>query len=286
MSRQQVEAALDAHPVFKDFIMSQGMRSAYDVLQVAKASSARSSDIPDHLRGLLTHVPERVWDFNHVFSTVQGVFLALEGAEASAASMKIDFAVPRSLWGINAYRLSASAEERKNQVGLRDEVARQCALLSEDMDWIEATTMEDLVGLRQNHALDSLRFVFSAERATLQRCSDVDFEAAAREIIEKVKDAMESAEIRSVLAKRQAEASFESAQYGLMRNAVLGLAGACFGTVGTIVGLVGAFLFETKTVVDLYKAYDDLRKNRTVEAANRTPIMHMVEIRRRPLMQE
>jgi hypothetical protein len=125
-STQEIEAIFRNHLPLNSLFADSGFTSLSEIIQY----SMQFSVLPKEVSDLESRLPAKLRSLPHIFGMLQGVMLALEGAEASASAVNIDMSIPRSLWCLNTFRIQRTAEKWRQHAGLKDEVPIQAAILS------------------------------------------------------------------------------------------------------------------------------------------------------------
>jgi hypothetical protein len=224
---------------------------------------------------LMQHCPKQVRDFGLLFGMIQGHFLAIEGASVSAANMRIDAAIPREYWAMNEFRLK-QFEGDLRAAGVRMETPIQAAILSEEMNWLEAATLGELVGLREDGAMEEIRRLYRVQDAVLQSASPTDFQAAIRSAVDNVSRAITD-EIAQVQKERQdAHKAFKTSGRKFAIGSALGIAGALAPQEWSSLITLAGFTISSETLFG-YLASINQRQD-ILMRPQRRPITHMVSI--------
>ncbi|MFZ4596044.1 MAG: hypothetical protein ACOYOF_17430 [Verrucomicrobiaceae bacterium] len=227
----------------------------------------------------LQSCPKQVRDFGILFGMIQGTFLALEGASASASNMRIDVAIPYEQWAINEYRLK-QFEIGLKAVGVRMETPVQAAILSGDMDWLEAATLGDLVGMREEGLMEEIRSLFHIESALLQKASPTDFEAAVRAVVNNVSEAINAGIEQVEKERHEAHKFLKKSGRNLMIGSALGIAGALAPQEWSPLLTMAGFVIAGDTPFEYLASLK--QRNEVLENPQRRPITHMVSIWAKP----
>jgi hypothetical protein len=261
----EMEKAFRKHPVLKSLFDS------YDSLdELIKTSSIQVPPIDGFSR-----LPVRMRNVAYINGTVQGRFLALEGAETSATNMGIDLNVPKEHWAFNRFRARRNAELLTG-VGMRAEIPIQAAIMSEKMDWMAAATVDDLLQLREKGFMEQIREIYRVSRRDLQRASPEKLDEATSAVVmnvtEALKEFMNEVEQQNI---RSSQTMWRSTKLFLLSGS-LALASVIVPPWAALLIAAYSSFGPGKSAVDLIKEYRD-NEQLWQKLANR-PIAHMLEI--------
>jgi|GEM_PF-5059115 len=222
----------------------------------------------------LPQITDSVRKFTTAFGTVQGVFLALEGADFLASMLGSDMAIPRQLWKANKHRLKRS-EDKARATGVRDEIVAQTAILSEKLDWLAVAKLEDLCAVREEGGLETLRGIYRARRRTLQLAAPNNLDAAVAEVVSSVTEAIRS-ELSDIddSSKRGRRTVWGTVGKFTLSGA-LGIASFAFPPLAVPTLAVGLSL-PGGSASDILLSVRQAKKKR--EEQQKRPIVHMLEI--------
>jgi hypothetical protein len=167
-----------------------------------------TKSLPRGVRTYFATLPPAVEALTYVYTYLKSQLMGIASAERQAWELGIDMSLSENKWDLQAFRYMT--HDGRKETGLRDEVAVQRALLSERMDWAAATTVMDLVKLREHGTLEDVRTVYRVNRRELQRASPEHSERAVQAVIDRV-----SAALKEGLEELRAAHSAELSLYSL-----------------------------------------------------------------------
>lgn len=262
----ELEEVFRNHTVLSSLFEEVGFGSLAQMVELSRYSTT----LPYSSQGTL---PPKALEVAHIFGTLNGVMLALEGAEASAATMHIDFSIPKSLWLFDRFRRRCNAK-LSTTVGLRQEIAVQAAILSEKMDWMAAAKIDDLIEMRESGLMEQVRNIYRIKRRELQKVSPENFESAVASIADEVITTLREC-VKEIETQKRGNLPTWGIRSGkFILTGALGIASAFF----PILGLAG-LLVPGASISDLARNHIEDKKRQS-ELAGR-PVMHMVGIWRR-----
>jgi len=268
-SLEDLESRFKRHEVLRDIFEKIGFKSLAEVIDFSRVSTSPLHDRSSQLAKL----PLMAQVIAHIFGPIQGLMLAIEGAEASATEARIDINIPGSLWNFYKYRAKSEAELFSR--GLRDEVPIQAAIMSEAMEWMGAATVEDLVRMREQGLMEQVRSIYRIKRRELQRASLENLEAATKAVVETVTgelvEAMNEAREQQAAAVR----SLATQSGKFIVSGGLGVA-SLFFPVLSVISVIYAAAVPGASVTDVARDYFKNREEQQ-ELKNR-PIAHMLQI--------
>lgn len=272
-STQEIEYKYRNHWVLRSFFDEMGFNSWADLVNAA----SRGNYVHPELAKDFSKLPYEIQISASLSGKIQGLFLALGGAETSATKMNIDFNIPKSLWTFNKFRIQ-QIEAKFSELGVRDEVPIQAAIMSKKMDWMGAATVEDLVKMREQGLLEKLREIYRIKRRELQRASPDNFEAATNAVVESVTQALQECMDEIKKMERDKSRGWFSQIAKFIVSGSFGLAGTVYPSFG-LFSLLYSFLGPGASATDLYFEHKK-NKDKQEKLANQ-PIAHMLEIWKR-----
>ena len=275
-SIQSIEKIFRKHDVLNSLFDAVGFKSLDDLIKFS------SADTPATDREL-SKLPLRVRNIPHIFGTIMGVFLALEGAETSASQYGIDLNIPKALWAFNRFKVKCNAELFAGH-GVRAEIPIQAAIMSEKMDWMAAATVSDLVQLREKGVLEQVREIYRVNRRELQRASPEKLDEATAAVVKNVTESLQDC-MNDVRNPKHGSALSWFKKVGLfVISGSLAVTSVFAPPLGAALIAGYSILAPGASATDLIMKYREDKKTQQ-ELANR-PIMHMLEIWDRGLGKE
>jgi hypothetical protein len=269
-SLEALESKFKRHEVLKDIFDEVGFNSLTELIDFSRVSTTPTTE----LRSEIAKLPILAKGIAHIFGSIQGLMLAIEGAEASATEIHIDINIPKSLWGFYRYRAKSEAELFAKR-GLRVEIPIQTAIMSEAMNWMSATTVDALVRMREQGVMEEVRNIYRIKRRELQRASLNNFESAARAVVETVTEALQETMKEVQVLRRATTRSLVIQSSKFIVSGGLGVA-AFFFPVLSVLSFIYSTTLPGASISDIANDYSKNREMKQ-ELANR-PIVHMLEI--------
>lgn len=161
-------------------------------------------------------------------------------------------------------------KELAAHVGSADEeILTAKALIGNDLDMLETVTTSDLVRLRENAGLESVRTALRSERE-LVRLYRTDPSRAVSQLSAHVREVIAEAGDEYAKARKGRVAGLKWAGLSFGASAALGVASLAFPAIAilSIVGFAAGTLVGGKSALDLYKQYrDDSSQLKTIESS-------------------
>ncbi|MGD8455889.1 MAG: hypothetical protein PVF83_05855 [Anaerolineales bacterium] len=265
-SLQQIEKKFKEHTVLKELLKT------FNSLDNMIKFSASDVQIPENR--LFSKLPLQMRNMAHIKGIIEGRFLALEGAETSAAGLGIDINIPNEHWEFNKYRIEGNSSFFATR-GLRDEIPVQAAIMSEKMNWMLATTVADLVKLRENGFMEQIREIYRVNRLDLQRSSIEDLDTTASIVVNNVTEALQNYQDEIEAFKQKSSKGWFNNIIFFFISGSLGIASLFFPPLG-LIGTTYSLLGPGASITDFVKKYIDDKNNQ--QAISNRPIFHMLEI--------
>jgi hypothetical protein len=256
---------------FKEHTALNGLLKIFGSLDNLVEFSSAETPNPNRFYSKL---PRRMKNMTHIKGTIEGIFLAQEGAETSAAELGIDINIHKHHWEFNKQRIKGNSS-LLSSLGVRDEIPIQAAIMSDKMNWMSATTIDDLVKLRENGYMEQVREIYRINRRELQRASVENADSIASLVVNNVTEALQNYQNEIETLKQKSSKGWINKITLFFIPGSLAVASIFFPPLG-VIGTAYGFLGPGASVTDLVAKFKDDKKN--INTISNHPIYHMLEI--------
>ncbi len=137
------------------------------------------------------NIPDKFLVLGTLYLLLSNTFDNIDRIEVSATYYNVDHNIPFYDWELYKFRVESISKTLASH-GLREELPIQRAIMTKEMDWYTATTVEELIKLREKGLMQGLRDIYKINRNKLRAAKIGDVDELSKEIVINVEEALQN----------------------------------------------------------------------------------------------